>query len=247
MKTINKYVALCTMLAAVVLSSCDDDRESISRVTYYPDFDFMGASEIIHQLGTPFTDPGVTASEAGADIAVSSSASGVYRFGSSLDVDVSDMYHITYSATNKDGFEGSVSRDVYVVNNGDLVNSIEGIYTATVVRNGVSSPQYENLGYIIIWKNSDGTYEVSDAIGGYYDKGRGYGNNYIAPGLVITANDISANDFTYSDHAVRTFGGDIVTSGMTVDAGAKTINYLDSWTIGSTVYDFDVTLTQVDF
>jgi hypothetical protein len=247
MKTMNKIIFAFVALLAVGFTGCTEDPEPISRVTNYPDFTFNGDAVMIHQLGDTYTDPGVTATEAGADIEVTSSASGVYRFGTSMDVNVSDQYHITYSATNKDGFAGSVSRDVYVVNNGDLTSSIEGIYTATIVRNGVASPQYENLQYVIIWKNADGTYELSDAIGGYYSVGRGYGNGYISPGLVVTANDIGANDFSYSDYAVRTFGGECTASGMTVDAGNKTINFLTSWVIGSTTYDFDVTLTQVPF
>jgi len=242
-----KHLKPFTLIALLIIGlvGCKDDTESISRVTNYPNFEFTGSGLIIHQLGDPFSDPGVTATEAGSDIPVTVSEAGVYMFGSGLDVNVADLYQFSYSATNKDGFAGSVSRDVYVVNNGDLVSSIEGIYTSTIVRNGVVSAQYEDLAYIIIWKNTDGTYEFSDGIGGYYDYGRGYGNAYIAPGLVVTANDIATNDFTFEDFSVRSFGGVCTVTGMTVDAGSMTINLVTNWDAGP--YDFDVTLTQVQF
>ena len=131
-----------------------------------------------------------------------------------------------------------------VVNNADLTTSLEGIYTSTVVRNGSASPQYTDMSYIIVWKNADGTYELSDGIGGYYNMGRGYGANYIAPGMKVTANDIATNDFTITDFGVKTFGGACAVAGFTVDAAAKTINFVTTWDVG---YDFDVTLTQVAF
>lgn len=244
MKNISIKPLILLSLLAVCFVGCKDDAESISRVTNYPDFTINGDDFIIHQLGDAFTDPGVTATEAGAEIEVTNSASGIYRGGSSLDVNTSDEYHITYSATNKDGFAGSVGRTVIVVNNGDLVNSIEGLYTSTVVRNGSASPQYTDMAYILIWKKADGTYVLSDGIGGYYNMGRGYGTNYIAPGMEVTANDIAANDFTITDFGVKTFGGACTTANMTVDPATKTINFVTTWDVG---YDFDVTLTQVSF
>jgi hypothetical protein len=244
MKNINMKPLFLLSLLAVCVVGCKDDAESISRVTNYPDFTMNGDAFIIHQLGDAFTDPGVTATEAGKDIEVTSSASGTYQGGSSLDVNTADEYHITYSATNKDGFAGSVGRTVIVANNGDMTTSIEGLYTSTVVRNGSSSAQYTDMAYVMIWKNTDGTYELSDGIGGYYNMGRGYGTNYVAPGMIVTANDIATNDFTITDFGVKTFGGACTTAGFTVDAAAKTINFITTWDVG---YDFDVTLTQVAF
>lgn len=247
MKNISIKPLILLSLLAVCFVGCKDDTESISRVTNYPDFTMNGDAFIIHQLGDAFTDPGVTATEAGSEIDVTSSSMGTYT-GGALDVNTSDEYHITYSATNKDGFAGTVGRTVVVANNGDLTSSLEGLYTSTVVRNGSAGPQYTDMSYIIIWKNTDGTYELSDGIGGYYNMGRGYGPNYIAPGMVVTANDIATNDFSIADFGVKTFGGDCTTSGFTVDAGAKTINFISQWiTPGGTEYNFDVTLTQVAF
>ena len=68
----------------------------------------------------------------------------------------------------------------FVARQGDLVNSIEGVYTSTVVRDNVSAPQYDDMKYVIIKKVDTDTYELSDGIGGYYDLGRAYGIAYAA-------------------------------------------------------------------
>lgn len=239
-----KYLSIIGLLAIVFAGCGDVTTEGVSRVTNYPSFTLNGDEVMYHQLGADWTDPGCTAEEAGKSLTVTTSTMGVFNGETTLNKDVADEYHITYSATNADGFAGSVGRTVYVVNNGDLVSSIEGLYTSTVVRNGVASAQYTDMAYVIISKNSDGTYSVSDGIGAYYAIGRGYGNGYGAPGLVVTANDISTNDFSFTPFSVTTFGGTCETTSMTVDAGAKTINFVTEWSAG---YTFDVTLTQVSF
>lgn len=50
--------------------------------------------------------------------------------------------------------------------NGDLVNSIEGVYLSTTRRNGSLLPASQGSSvdqqYVYVWKNSNGTYGVSD-------------------------------------------------------------------------------------
>lgn len=248
MKKIAYYIMGITVFLTS-LSSCDKEKssEGVSRVTNYPTFDIQGGDVMFHEEGTAFVDPGVTASEAGQDLDVATSTAGVFRSGSVADVDgnTADHYVKSYSATNQDGFAGSVTRDVWVATTGDLVNSIEGVYTSTVVRNGSASAQYTDMKYILIWKNSDGTYGISDGIGGYYDIGRVYGYGYAASGFEITANDISANDFSFNNpQPVGAFGGAATMKDMVVDAGAKTVSFVTDWDAG---YTFEVTLTQVQF
>ena len=234
-----------SFVLAILITGCEKTTEGISRITYFADLTMSGASTVFLDLGTPFTDPGVTAEESGQELPVDVSVTGTYFgfSGTEVDVNAADEYVIKYTAINSDGFPGSITRTVYVIETGDLVNNIAGLYTADIVRNGVTSAQYEGLQYIIISKTGDNTYQISDGIGGYYAIGRGYGNGYIAPGCVITANDIAANDFSYSPFSVATFGGSAEMSGMTVDAGAKTIFFETVWDAG---YTFDVTLTQVN-
>ncbi len=248
-KNIFKYLLILTVFAGI-FTSCQKRVETegkTEKITYYPKFDFKGDATIIHELGTPFTDPGVTASENGNDITVKVAVKGLYT-GYSGDAvgTAADKYSITYSATNGDGFSGTTGRTVYVSGKGDFVTSIEGVYTCTVVRNGTTSAQYTDMKYLTVTKVSDNVFAISDASGAYYDLGRGYGNGYRSAGLQVTANDMAANDFTISQQpsGVGAFGGDLVTSDFSIDAAAKTIYYKSTWSFG---YVFEATLTQVSF
>lgn len=243
------YLFTSVTVILTLLSSCEKDKssEGVSRITNYPTFDLQGGSLIFHEEGTPFKDPGVTATEAGEELDVTSSTVGVFRAGSVAEVDgnMADHYIKTYSATNQDGFAGTATRDVWVATTGDLVNSIEGIYTSTVLRDGDASAQYTDMEYILIWKNADGTYGISDGIGGYYDIGRAYGYAYAASGFIITANDIANNDFSFNNpQPVGAFGGAASMRDMVVDPVAGTVSFSTDWDAGFT---FEVTLTQVQF
>ncbi len=241
----NIIIISIVFILTLFSTGCEKETEGISKITYFADFTMAGEDVIFHELGTPFDDPGATATESGQTLPVTISVTGTYfgYTGASVDVDHPDEYVVRYTAVNSDGFPGSTFRTVYVYSNGDLVNSIEGIYTSTIVRNGVASAQYEDLEYIIIKKVGANTYTISCAIGGYYAIGRGYGVNYLASGCVITANDIPSNDFSYTQFSVGAFGGVAEMSGMTVDPVAKTIYFESAWDAG---YTFAITLTQVE-
>lgn len=236
---------ILSMGVLFTLNSCEKDKssEGVSRVTNYPTFEVSGDPVIYQALGDPYTDPGATATEGGQSIPVTTSAFGNYWVGGLNDVDPNqaDYYSVTYSAENKDGFTGTEGREVYIVETGDLVSNIAGLYTSTVVRNGSAGPEYTDMEYVMIRDEGSGKYSISCGIGGYYAFGRGYGLGYIAP-CFVTANDIPTNDFTYTDFSVVTFGGVCTMKSMTVDAAAKTISFSTDWSFG---YTFEVTLTQV--
>lgn len=237
-----KMIYLFSLLLAVSFSACEKDYEDLYTVTNYADFEMQGDEVIFHTFGTPFTDPGVTATEAGADLPVETTISGDFFGGTSFDPNVADRYVYTYSATNSDGYPGTTTRYVYNIPTGDLVNSIEGLYTSTVVRNGVAAPEYTDMEYVVIAKTAENTYTLSDAIGGYYDIGRVYGSAYRAPGMTITSTNLPANQFTFGTSEVGTFGDAVTMKSMTVDPAAKTIAFTSDWAAG---YTFEVTLTQV--
>lgn len=231
-------------LAFLGFSACEEETTAgLSKVTNYPLIEVAGPGTVYVPEGGTFTDPGVTATENGVEIDVKTTASGTYRGGSALDMNKADKYEVTYTATNADGFDGTASRTVWVYNTGDLINSIEGLYTATVVRNGSTGPQYTDMEYILIWKNDDGTYEMSCGIGAYYELGRGYGPGYKSGGAVITANNILLNDFDVTDFSNDGFGGACEMTALTVDALNKKINYTTEWSFG---YTFVTELTQVE-
>lgn len=238
-KVLLSLVFLCTFFV-----SCDSDTTSnVSRVTNYPIFTLLGDDVIYVQKGDEFIDPGVLVTEGGVEIPYQTTISGDYRGGTTLDTNVVDVYQVVYSAQNQDGFSGSASRTVIVYENSDLVSSISGLYLSKVVRNGVSSAQYTNMEYVLVWKNSNGTYEMSDGIGGYYNIGRGYGVGYAAGPVIITANDISTNNFApIPSFGVGAFGGNAVMSGLTADPANNKLSFSTVWDAG---YTFNVTLTKV--
>lgn len=233
------------ILTGLLFMACStDDTANVSSVTNYPLISLKGNNPIFVPVGGTYADPGCTATENGQPIPFTSLGTGNYRGGNTIDTNIMDEYSQTYTATNKDGFKASAVRRVIVYKNGDLVNSIEGVYTCTISRNGATpSDAYRNIKYIYIWKNTDGTYEVSDAFGGWYQYGRALGITYITPGGTIAGN-IATNTFTFPGNPLTNlgFGGVANLTEMTVNPATKTIVFTCTWDAG---YTFIATLTQV--
>lgn len=240
------YIAFILGLFSIGLMSCEEavNTAVASEVTYLPKLTMNGDAEI--DLGCSpsggYTDAGLTALEQGKEIPVNTVVTGKY-FGAAT-VSGPDIYSITYSAVNKDGIPGAAERSVvWQECPGDFVNSIAGMYTSTVVRNGAVNPQYFDMGPIIIKDLGGGVFQLSDAIGGYYDYGRGYGYTYAARGMKVKANNIAANDFSFTDVVeVGDFGGALNMTAFTVDPATKTISFTTDWDAG---FEFVVTLTQL--
>lgn len=240
-----KKIIIALFITSFVFTACTTvDTANVSKITYFPVFTISGANPTFVKQGSPYVEPGAVAKANGVVVPTVTTAAGQYRGTTSLNTSLSDQYLVSYSATNSDGFAGSASRIVWVYNTGDLVNSIEGLYTSTVKRGGASSAQYTNMKYILIWKNTNGKYEMTDGVGGYYNIGRGYGVTYAARPVNITANSITANDFTVPNFSVGTFGGNAKMTGLTVNPATKKITFTTKWD-GSSNGTFDVTLTQV--
>ncbi len=242
-----KYL-ICLAIFSLVVVGCSDDNydnsAEASATTFLPKLTMNGSPSV--QLScdaSTYTDAGVEASEGGNPVDVSTITAGRY-YGSSA-VNGVDIYDISYVAYNKDSIPGAAVRNVFWPPcTGDLVTSLEGVYMADVVRNGSVDPTYQNLGYILIKRVGDNVYQISDAIGGYYEHGRGYGHPYAGTGMTVTANDISANDFTHTDViGVGLFGGELSMTAFSVDAANRKINLTTDWSFG---FVFEVELTQVD-
>ncbi|MFT3687356.1 MAG: DUF5011 domain-containing protein [Phycisphaerales bacterium] len=246
-----------TLLFATALVSCEETTTAdVSKVTHYPIITVLGSDPIFVPQGGTFTDPGVIAMEGENEIDYVTTVKGNYRGGTTLDTNITDEYTVTYTATNVDGFSANSPRKVIVYKTGDLVNSIEGVYIATTKRNGSFLPATQgsslNMKYIYIWKNGDGTYEVSDAFGGWYSIGRKLGVGYATQGGKINAVNIPANTFTFPGAPGNLtnpgFGGVAELTGMTVDPAQKKIVFTSHWIAPGTPptnYNFEVTLTQV--
>lgn len=236
MKNILLYIAV---IGCFVFTSCEtEDTEDVSQITNFAVFNLEGEDEIILETGEEYVEPGASALEAGEAVEVSTSTSGLFR-GGELDVTVPDVYSVNYSAVNKDGFVATASRTVIVAENGDLVTDLSGLYRSTVTRNGTKGSPIE---YVLIWEKSPGVYQISDAIGGYYMYGRGYGLSYAAQGLEITVN--GPGSYSFNDPiGVGAFGGDLTVTELTTDPVNKTMTLTTDWSFG---YVFKVELEQVE-
>lgn len=245
-----KKLILSVIVASALFVSCDEDSTGgVSKITNYPLIEVLGDDPYFVPLGTSYTDPGAIATEGGVEIPFVTTASGVFRGETTLNTNVADEYQVTYTATNADGFNASASRKVIVYKTGNLIDSIEGVYTCTISRNGVTpSAAYQNIQYIYIWKNGDGTYEISDAFGGWYQYGRALGVGYITPGGTINAVNIPTNTFTFPGNPLTNlgFGGVANITGLTVDPVLKKLVLNCAWVAPpATNYAFVATLTQV--
>lgn len=233
------------LLSGTIVMSCNKDLETanVSELTEYPVFEIEGESEVYVERGAEYQLPVVTATEGGNELEVTYAVLGTYTGASTFDANVSDIYVITYKAVNKDGYTGTTVITVYVVETGDLVTRISGLYLSTITRNDLL--EYTDLEYVFISDNNDDqTYDIWDGIGMYYALGRNYGLAYAAP-TTVTAVDIPTNSFNYGPpFPVGAFGGAATMSDMVVDPTAKTISFTTNWDAG---YVFEVTLTQVQF
>ena len=255
MKNIFKTGMLSTMGILFILTSCTEDPIP-SVVTFYPEIIQNQPNEttIFVEEGETYNEPGAVATENDVEIPITTSYVGMYRgntFTGTLDTNVSDIYTTQYTAINKDGFPGVSTREVIVAETGDLVNSISGLYTSTVFRNGAQgapASNYTDIEYILIWKNADGSYQVSDAFGGWYLFGRAIAGSE-TPGGKIVANNIAANDFTFPGTQTNSyFGGTSRITGLSVNAATKTLVLTTVWQAdAATTYTFVSTLKQVEF
>ncbi len=243
-----KLVYILFAALALPFIGCEKEYEDESKITYFPEFVMEGESLVILELGESYTDGAVTATEAGEPLDVSVEVTGEMTgySGATVDVNTVDQYTITYSATNVDGFDGSVTRTVIVAPpTGDLVTSLEGMYLGNVQRTPAFAvlPQYSDMEYIYIWKTGENTYGISCAAGGYYSIGRAYGYGYAFQGAVITAIDIPGNSFSFTQALAPDFGNVADISEFVVDAANKVISFTSTADFANGV--FKVQLEQV--
>jgi hypothetical protein len=247
------YIISIIASVSLVFTGCEKDitTEDTSRITYFANFTVEGEDVVMHPLGTAYTDGAVTAEEDGTsldvNVTVSGETSGYTANTATIDSDVMDKYIINYTATNSDGYDGGVSRTVIVGSSSDMVTSIEGVYYGNSQREPAFAvtAQYTDMEYIFIKKTGDNTYELTDALGGYYYIGRDYGFGYAAQGAIITANDIAANDFTITQAVFPIWGNTVDITDFSVDAATKTISFTGTGNFGNG--EFHVQLKQVEF
>lgn len=209
-------------LSLLALASCSKDTEGLTGITYYPVLELDGPIYDSAIAGTPFVDPGYSASLNGEDytdhVVVSTKMD--------LNNPKPGYYAITYSATNSDGFSAAATRYVLVSDNSDPVS---GYYTT----NEASYREYNGEIYYggfseVVYANGDGTYHISDLLAGWYQYRAGYGANYALGGDFSVDADgnmtlLSSFLTGWADSA------NDLTEGV-VDTEAGTISYIVSYT-----------------
>ncbi|HMI08588.1 MAG TPA: immunoglobulin-like domain-containing protein [Flavobacterium sp.] len=249
------FISLLLVTGGLFVSCDKDESEGLSKTTIYPVITLSGDDPAFVPVGSTYVDPGAVGTVGGNEIELQTRFVGVYRgtVSETLDTNKSDFYNLEYTAENEDGFSATATRQVIVYKTGDLVNSIEGLYTSTTRRNGSLLPASQGSSvdqeYILIWKNDDGTYGVSDAFGGWYALGRSIGVTSATQGGTI-AGDIATNTFTFPGNPLTNeyFGGVANITGLTVNPVTKTLVLTCDWVAPGnppTNYTFVSTLTQV--
>jgi hypothetical protein len=172
-----KYIyGLMMCIVALAFTACDETSQDNSFVTHYVVLELNGDEFIEHNIGTPFTDPGVVATEGTEDVSDKVTVSG------KVDVNTPGIYTLTYSAVNKDGFSSSITRRVGVFDP-TVTTDISGIYSV-----GSGSYRYYSSSDTTTPYSGDyeievslvlpGLFYISDLFGGYYESYRGYASSY---------------------------------------------------------------------
>lgn len=199
MKIRNHIYILCLL---IVLGGCEREFESegVSRTTTYPTFEMAGEEIIVIVKDDAYTDPGIIATEGGAEIPVEKSVVGssfieagstqpedvTYRNLTEVDASTPGIYTVTYSAVNSDGFAGTVQRTVFVLESApDPAVDLTGGYTSGV------SPEAE------ITKIADGVFYSTNVWGG--------GSSVKIGGYILTSDGVNVN-VPQQESLVRIFG-----------------------------------------
>lgn len=229
----NLLYSMILMLATMFVTSCEkDSTEGLTFITYYPTLTLEGESIITFPKGSPYQDPGYSATLQGEDV------TDQVEVSSNVNTSQSGLYSVTYSITNEDGFAKTASRQVLVVDPND---PIENLYTTTADSyrmSGATQTVYGSSYKLYVLANGDGTYYINDMLGGYYDQRAGYGSLYAMEG-VFTVD---------ADGTITALSGDVAGWGDSMDyvedgkydAATGTI----SWKVGYAGMDFYVTMNK---
>lgn len=233
MKKILLYSLILTLFLGI--TSCDEDSEDISRITYYVNIELEGDDVVYHPKGTAWVDPGYTAIEGEEDV-----TAGV--IATTPDTDNIGSYTLTYSAVNKDGYAGSVTRKVIVYTPGLSTIDISGTYTADVVRTNTAGAVRSFTGNEVIISKTpvEGLYYISDWIAGFYSVGYGYGAGYNFTGYFEM---ISETEFNHIESSNPWGDPADEVINWNYDLGTNTFSYNFMWI---STYDYAVTMTKAE-
>jgi hypothetical protein len=180
-----KKILLILGIACLSLffASCEKETEGISFETHYAVFELTGDNPFSIPLGTQYSEPGVKALAGTDELEVNSS--------NNVNSDQIGVYTVSYSATNKDGYDASASRTVVVYDPTAPDTDLSGKYVSGVVRteaDGSSPRPFDGLS-VTVTMVGPGIFYVDCLLGGYYSLGAGYGSTYAMTGYIMLNSD----------------------------------------------------------
>lgn len=110
-----KYISIIALALGLLSTSCSEDTNGLTGITYYAVIELEGPTYMIAPAGTPFVDPGYSATMQGEDI------TSQVKVSTNMDTQnpKPGYYSIVYSAVNPDGFSASSQRYVLVADADD--------------------------------------------------------------------------------------------------------------------------------
>ena len=153
----NKISIIAILFVALLgLQSCKKETSAgLTDVVSFAALKLEGPTVQVVKAGTPYEDPGFTATEEGEDITEKVQVAG------NVDTDMPGTYTLNYTVANKDGYEQSASRQVFVVPGDALIDdAIAGDYTGT--REGKAA--VADACTISVF--AEGVYKATDFFGG---------------------------------------------------------------------------------
>jgi hypothetical protein len=236
---INRYSLI--FISLLLLFSCDKETEGISRITYYVDLELKGEPVEFVSLGGTYIEPGWTALQEGEDVSDKVTVTG------NVNTSSAGLYTLNYLVNNADGYPKTASRQI-VVSDPTPSPLESGFYKVSKASNRTSygsgpgssgHPNYSSEPVILVYQVSPGKFYTSDFLGGYYDKGAGYGPSYAMTGHFTLNEDMS---ITLDDSFIAGWGDglDDVVNGSYAPA-TKTLTYTAQYVES---YDFNVIATK---
>lgn len=211
------YIMLLLLTSATTLTSCDDDSSAgVTRITYYPVLTLQGEATMHVDKGTTFNDPGCSAEMNGEDVTSQVVTSGTVNTAKS------GVYTVTYSAVNADGFSASTSRTVIVTDPNDVKEGVFHSDPASFRDYNGAQVAFGSDFEVVITNNDNGTYHVTDLLGGWYSQRIGYGDNYNMEGDVTIADD---GTMTLLNSLIGGWGDSLVDFSGKFDAATSTYTW----------------------
>ncbi|MDP4277374.1 MAG: DUF5012 domain-containing protein [Bacteroidota bacterium] len=228
--------SIILVFSLISFSGCEDiTTQDTSRLTYYVVLTLTGDESFYLAKGTNYAEPGYTAILKGADVTSSVKVDGT------VDNTTPGIYPISYSAVNKDGFETTVNRTVYVY---DTTATVLPSATYTVSKSSyrVYKGVTANFGSeypVAVFQTSPGVFYITDFLAGWYDKGVAYGSAYAMTGTFKLNAD---STLTLIDSNIEGWGDSLTDfSDAKFNPATNTITYTAVYVSGMTFY---VTLTK---